>query len=772
MTLKKSMISIAAAGVIAATITGCGSSGGTSYAPITTTGIQSSVQAIDGYIYNGLVEGYYLQDDNKTIGKVALVAKKTTKDVSTGVVTLGESTYSLPTDANTSVRNGLKFFKISNAVSSSVGNTFTPATYIEADGVNGFDANDTALDTTTIYAPANSKILSPLTSLIYQANSAALGSETVASTIKGDLNATTLKGLENNATVIAKNLGLGDVNLLTADPIALASSNPALKLVTALLKDAPATAATKILSMTTPATTLSATIQATIDAGLSAKADTFAKELKALVDSGAVSAADIAKINLEKSVATGKYSSLAAPSLKGKFVVSGLTVDGADSSALVEKGAKLKLTTTETVDINMTASTNDVNVSNTSFNLYVSFAGAKANQASDTNISTAFAVKIPFDLNLTSGTVATAGIAAGAKTPYQVKADDGSQIKEYDVNATTLGLVAGDITAASNVVKVNLANIVTKLQAAADANVSAKKKFDGTISGVQIFLEDSKGMIVGAKDKDTAWPLAKGSFKDTGLGKIIATDAIKILANDVVDSRSDALPTAANGAPSFTSLDGNASGSEWQTDYANAAKASRVVPAVTVLETGENNNTLTVGTLPSWIKFDKASYVSTTTGTVDVNLTTDTNLSIGDTNTTVKFTVTDEFGKKNAADGNISFFYNATPTITAPSGVVKTGTSYDVNGTALKNATTKTLTFTIANVMGGIDSNDTVINDSNISKKATWDINTTTGTGTVVIDFTDFNGTSGGTNYDINASFQDAKDGANTVHKIDLNVSF
>ncbi|MDQ7059626.1 MAG: hypothetical protein Q9M43_00225 [Sulfurimonas sp.] len=106
---------------------------------------------------------------------VTLKGTPTTKNTSTLVSTEGGSSYKLA-DTNTSIQNRIRYFSITTTGSKDDGNvTFTPAAYIEADGVVGYDMNDTLLGTTTIFAPANSAIASPLTSLAVLANAAFYG---------------------------------------------------------------------------------------------------------------------------------------------------------------------------------------------------------------------------------------------------------------------------------------------------------------------------------------------------------------------------------------------------------------------------------------------------------------------------------------------------------------------------------------------------------------------------------------------------------------------
>jgi hypothetical protein len=698
MTINKTLISVAAATLLAAGFAGCGSS--SSDTPLTpppaTSAIQSAVQAVDGYIYNATVTAFYVKDDNTTMGSVALTSTPTTKNTSTGVVTLGSSTYSLP-DANASIKERIKFFKIATTTSVDDGNvTFTPAAYIEADGRDGYDVNDTLVGTTVIYAPATSKIASPLTSLAYQAAKTVLGSETAGvgtiGTAKADINTSMVAAIEANATKIATNLGLSGVDLLTADPIALASSNPTFKLVTGLLKGANATDAATILAATAP-TTLSGilTTIATCTSG-SGLGATFAGTLKTLVDNGAFTTADIATLNIEKSVTSGTYTTVTTPTLSGKFPISAVTVGASDYSVLATAGGKYAITT-DNLAINMSLAKTDANVSNTTFNLLVAFKTDKARVNDDSNISSSFVAKIPFDLNITDGVVATAGIGANTIIPIQLKNADGSATAtKSDINATSLfgtaslttlvkvqSTATGTTTAAagSNFVQFDLNNIVAKL-VAADGNVTGSTETPvGTISDVQVMLQDSTGAIVGATNATTLLPLPKATFSDIGTGSITGTEVIKLINLSTLDMRSGVTTRAnADGNASVTlgtpvggtftgsglAYDTNSTDTNVTLTFADNSADSAIESNATVTGITVSNGYITLG------KTALTDLNSTANGTNELNITTvPATINAAATGshpfTVLKYTAKDEFAKAGS-EQNVTFTFNRAPSVT------------------------------------------------------------------------------------------------------------
>ncbi|WP_373035047.1 beta strand repeat-containing protein [Sulfurimonas sp.] len=677
MTINKSLISIAAATLLAASFVGCSSDDSSTAATTTSTAsttaaIQTAVQAVDGYIYNATAKAHYLAEDNASMKTVALTSTPTTKEVVSGVVTLGSSTYSLPADTNSSVKSRIKFFSIATKASSTSGTVFTPAAYIEADGVNGYDVNDTQLGTTVILAPGNSPIASPITSMIVSNNAATFGGYAAAGgtvpTSLVDLNATTFAEIEANATKIATNLGLTGVNLLTADPVQLASTNPTYKLVTALLKGAGATEAAAILAAT-PATTLAGTLTTLASAITDVNAKALATSLAASATNGAFTTSDIAGMNIEKSVVNGTIQSLTPPTTTGKFALDAIEINNVVSSTFASTGAKIA-NTAMLVDFNMTNT--DGNISNTAFKLVLALSGDKSTVASnDSNKSGAIVVELPFEINstkTTSNALAVPAIANGTLIKWEAKASDGNQVvAKSDINASALG-VTGVVTASGNVVTVDAKTLINQIVTAADANLTGVTGLStGNLNGIanlQIALVDSTGAIVGVStDGANASPIAKTSITSI-TGGISATEAIKVINLGTTDLRGTA--NTANTAPSVTSMDGNASGSTVIWNYTNAAPITNTAfTVVTTEDTGETNNSVVVSGLPSWVTVTAATVTSqAATNNMDFNLTVDLNQTLGDTNTTSTWKVTDEFGKANTVDGNLSFFFNAYPVIT------------------------------------------------------------------------------------------------------------
>ena len=678
MTIKNSLISAAASALLIAAITGCSSNSTSSSSSSTSTsgGIQSAVTAVDGYIYNGKVEAFYLTDDNATMGAVTLSAADTTRDTAANTWTVGGVKYSLA-DTNTSIKDKIKFFRLSGVGSTSAGTTFTPATYIEtgASGA-GYDTNDTILGTTFVmYAPANGAILSPLTNLIYQANSAALGTVAVGSstatvgTITTDINSSYLTSLEANATAIAANLGLGDVNILTADPVALEATNPTLRLVNALLKGAPAATANSIIGATAPTSATLTNTLATLKTAFTAGSmtSTLLDDLIVRTNAGTFTTADVATMNVEKSVENNALTNKAAATLTGKYPVNSISVNTVESDELIASGAKIT-SNAISVDINMTNVATDANISNNGFKLLVTVQGDKAFVGtSDNNSSTGLVLEIPFDLNSTDGTIGYT-VTPGALCPFEVRASDGSAVVAVaDTNASTMLIDTSMSIQTSKTLRIDVGTILGTLTGFADANLTASgtsvlaTDIMDNISKVQIILVDSNSKMIKvdrAGVNQFNFPSATlagftGSPSGTGISIVDLGD---------IDFRE--AYTATNAAPdqnlSFA-VEGSTGGSTSSADTNSTARAIvnnntgyNAILNVSISDAAERNTTAAF-TFGSMLTDTNSSYLSdrikkasnavvTGTNVFEVNTTSTT---VGELNTTITTLMTDEFGETN-----------------------------------------------------------------------------------------------------------------------------
>lgn len=679
MTFKKSMISIAAAGVIAAGLTGCGSSSNGTPPPPgpqpDPSGIQSTVKAVDGYVYNGKVEAWYLSDDNRTMKSVTLNNVKTTKNSVSGVWTVGSADYSLA-DTNASIKDKIRFFKLTGVASSSEGTTFTPATFIESGQATGYDGNDTILTPAfTMFAPANSAVLSPISNLVYQATSSVLGSTTTAFTSdQVELNTSMLSVLENNASMMATKLGLAGVNLLTSDPVALEASNPTLRLVNALLKPSSTgniTAMANSIMNATAATDLAGTLgvvkAALTDAGQNTA---FVTDLETKAKAGSFTTADIANINIEKSVETDSYTAKSEVSKKGVFPVDSITVNTKNFEDLIGNGAKLQ-TNNINVVLGMSGRATDTNISNTSFSVLVKVDGDKDFvMSTDNNSSSGIAFKIPFDLNLTDGTI-MAKIADTTMVPFEVKSSNGAEVVSSEFNASILE-VTGVVSVSTTDVNIDVDAAIDKMTTKLDQNLtnSSGNYFKAgdvmdQISRVQVLILDADNKII-RTDSSGKYALNFPKSDFASLAGDISGNGIKVLDLANADFRTGS--TGANSAPShaLTITTGGISGSGTKTApyiLQNNSNHSLNLGAGAT-DTGESNSTFAItswGTVSAPFTDNNVSHINSTlynaqdvstAGAIAASNAFDVNCSsttAGELNTTITYKVTDEFSEANTS---------------------------------------------------------------------------------------------------------------------------
>ena len=146
MTLKKSMISVAAAGAIAALLTGCGSSGGSSSSS-SSSSQPESLTATDGYVVNYTAIASYSDLDgnesNITRGNVTLSDALTTNTKAAGASQVaGSATLDLSADMTDAQIENLTSITISRVGTTTTdGTTLNYATYFDADGNGEFNTS-------------------------------------------------------------------------------------------------------------------------------------------------------------------------------------------------------------------------------------------------------------------------------------------------------------------------------------------------------------------------------------------------------------------------------------------------------------------------------------------------------------------------------------------------------------------------------------------------------------------------------------------------------
>ena len=710
MTFKKSMISIAAAGVIAATLTGCGSSGSstttttTTTTPTTTTTAPTSFEAVDGKIMNAVATAYYV-DDNNVTQSITLDANKSYTDVVTSVASKGSYAYTLP-EANASLADSIRYVEINGTAATVVSGKSYPATFIDVDGSGDYNASVDQVFTGQLIAPKGGEYASPISTLVY--NVVGASAMTAA-----DFNATLL---DNALNTIAARLNLTADDIKTVDPMAEGKSE--FKYINAMLGGQAATAATlaNIATALEAADTNSTDFAGVVSylATNGGTAATLFTAIDAQLDAGTLKVADLATINVDKTRANGGTPVLETASATTIGDINSTKVDTVDVASLINTGAKVA--TGSVVMTFAAGSATDANASGT-VDLYLSLSNPEARREVTDNGSKLVIKVSNIDIERTSGTTTLDVNTSKAKTSYEWYIDDATSKTNYlsatDVNDTHIDL---DAVITSNTI--NLGTLITNVEGnISSTDNNASFTFAGKIADLTAIIVDSDGLLqqVDSSGNAKLWSTATV----TGTGNALTAEGKSIL--NVTANMRSGVTTGANSAPSITSFQPqtansgvsivSSAGAISATETAALSGATIVINEGTgdvtdtyrvVLndEATENNTTGVLSSLPSWVTVTSATLVGAANdGNLDFNLTIDGNATVSGHGSDMAYVkLTDEFGKVNSTDTNVTFMFNHAPTAVA--GTV------DVNiSAATANDANRSTTITLSDTDGIADLN-------------------------------------------------------------------
>jgi len=703
MTLKKSMISIAAAGVIAAGFTGCGSSSDTP----TIMSYGKSVTAVDGYIYNGSVYATYVDGKNDRVG-CDYITNYVKEDASTNLLLKrGSPTYTANTEC--AGKSPLFFTLVGNAAQAGDDNnpdTVYAARFIDVDGdgkrgdaSEGGTSVDVDIAMPSLFAlnlPGQT-LITPLTTVVY----AAMNQDIQEAT---DINTSIVASAKTTAENIMKKFGLSGVDVHSADPVQLKKSNPTLALVTAIVGQSTFNARSAD----------SKTIKETIDAlpevavaadgtpdlvqvfanienaGIAVGANpvTFMKSLLSTHDNNSTAIlAEVAssKIFLETSANTGNIVLNKRAPQKNAFVIQEPELDNVDVDQLTAKGAKLDNTRSVlTIPVLTTINTARVNAAETTETLHISVTGAKTNERFDKASPDTVVIKLPITMSIDNGKL----IASSAKNQitYASKNDTTKNAAVTELGTDFLTNINSFVTATNagttGDISVDIKKLVEQVTARHKGMDNNEVNMTN-IADVKVYLTNNNGKIFGS----TAAPvtttnatgattntngyitvLPTGDFSDydldTNTTLMDAKGAIKIVDNATLDSRSagytgensvpDNVMTAKAHTPltPYTSPDGttitgservNAKKFNAYTNTANFSKVELLLGAATN-DDWETNTSVDFNKTALTAKFYYQD--------VEKELTDGTVVTIEDLNTTAATNMTD-FGSQMATNGNL-----------------------------------------------------------------------------------------------------------------------
>ena len=701
MTIKNSLISVAAATLIVAGVTGCGGSSGSSSSSSTptTSGVNpSSFEAVDGKIMNALATGYYVDENNAT-QTVTMEVTKTSTNVVDGNVTKGSYAYSIPEDSNVTA-DMIRYVEF-NATTALVedGQSY-PASFIDVDGSLDYNVSKDQAFTGPFTAPKGFKYVTPVSTMVM-----ALMGDDITSP---ELNATLLA---NKIELIASKLNLTTDNMKNLDPTAegaeeygfvnamLAASTPA---------ELSATA-TALAALETNATNFGAVVSS-----LASNAQGDAKNLfisiKNQLEAGSLTTDDLASINFDLTRENDGQPVVNTASATAIGNVTDIELaSGFDASDLLSTGDKISKTG-EYIELDFAANTTtDTNATGT-VDLYISVANPEAN-VEDTAKQDKLVIKIS-DVDIKKVGAATTMEVNGskAKVSYEyyntTTADGASNYKSMtniDANNTLFG------TAFDTDNKVLISSLIDAIEtnATAELNITgacATSLTSGKIVDLAALVVDNDGLLQKVDDDNN--PMLWSTTTVAGTGSAIAAEG-KMLLNLRADMRGTT--TAVNTAPAPTyvvqaiSPDTNRSNYDLNTTHADLLDFN-VTTANN--DSNENNTTVTI-TLGAGLKdinLTEVMRVVELNGTANVAGAIEAN-STTDQFTTITSKFTDEFGESNTSI--IDVFVNAAP---AKSGSYGTMPTTDVNGTW------HTTGYTITNMY---ELNNTITLDTNLSISAT-----------------------------------------------------
>ena len=662
MTLKKSMISIAAAGVIAASITGCGSSS-SSGGVVSSTSQPTNLTVTDGYVVNFAASAFYSDgnESNTTYGRVILTDSLTKNTKAAGASQVkGLSTIDLTKDLTSDQIANLQRIEVTQAGQTTDGTTITYASYFDADGNGEFNttAGDTIATTLDLQAPAGFKQITPLTTLV-QARL-----ETLTASDTNDTNKTAQIALA--LSQIATSLGIDSDDIKNVDPIDAVSSKPAYTLINSLLGDATFAELQTIgtsLSSATAATTPSAALTNIAAAGTSTAGRFTSAATQLSADSDMINS--VSSWNLDK-MRTATFSPVNLTASAADFNVTAIELSSKDVATVLGSGAKVAGSDLNALTIDFASST-DANVTNKALKLVIDVRGQETRISDDANV-TSLTISIPLDINNTlddgglnvavSGNVMWEGVDADGNTFYSDMNKSSFTRTEGTVGVTN-GISFGTTTSGAATLTVKADDIIEAI----DANSSGKFDYtDSTISDMKIALVDTDSALQKVNGSDSSY------WGNTAIASVLGGINVSgktIFKNSLTDGRASG--AIANKAPIHDiTLAGTGVGSVGTTvsGTTNNATTGRLV----INDASRVNGTLAQAAndrseVNSTISFSYGSYLADYNATgvntlfeansnatsglatmklFDVNTTSETN---GDLNTSFSYTVTDEFGK-------------------------------------------------------------------------------------------------------------------------------
>jgi hypothetical protein len=784
MTINKSLISIAAATLLAASFVGCSSDSDSTYVPAATA--VTSLTATDGYVLNYTASAIVSDgnESNNTRITVALPTAVTNASIVAGSTqTAGSPTLDLTKDLTTAQIANLVSVNLAYKAQSTNGTTLTYGTFFDANGDSKFvaaDGDTLAPSTFAMSAPVGYKNITPITTLV---------AARIATLTASDTNDTNRSAVEALAlTQIAAGLGLKSDDIKNVDPINTVATNPAYQLINSMLGDATAAEMTTLatsLSTATAPTTVSAALTNIAASGISTAARFTSAATQLSADADMINS--VSTWNLDKMRAAGvTFIPQALTPSNADFNVTAITMNGNATSGISGSGAKIDATDLDLTKIAFTSSA-DKNVTNKPLVLVMRMGAQQLYRAADANISS-LTISIPMDINNTIGATKVIDAAVSGNVKWEGINNVGTTFSG-EMNATEFGTrVSTAMTMTTGTMNIAVDDIFTAI----DVNASLKFGYTpATITDLKIALVDSGSalqLVTGTTPVTSYW----GNTAVASVSGGINATGKTILNNSLTDGRA-ALVAVANKAPqshlTVTSVVGTVTngitGDVAATPIIieNNSRVN-VILSSAVTDTMEKNNTVAFAysgltgidlnaTGLNTLYTAAAATAGASTTSSDINITESSVQT--DQNMTVTVTNTDEFKEANAT--KYYFIVNRAPVYNTPSTLLT-----EVNSTtSSKVSLLKDLDNTTANIQAAVWVNSDVNNTYMLLTSAFKDFNLTSSYACPVrisddnksMEFNitkanlDLNLTS---SYDLNITFSDVNDTYGSV-RTDSNVT-
>ena len=724
MTFKKSMISIAAASVIAAGLTGCGSSSTTATSTDTdtaTTGLVTSIKVVDGEVINAEATATYLKEDNST-GEVAIADRSNW--LATSIDQNGTSTYDI-SELNATVLDNLISVKFETKAAHESNGTIYAPTFFDTNGNGIQDATETLAGDLELNTPAGFSVATPITTLI---------ASMVQSADINESNRTALvaQALED----ISESLGLDATDIKSVDPLT-ATDKPQYAAINALLgavtrvgndtavqalatalaaKAAPANTSAAFANLAAAATTAGETDSAAMFTAfeVALEADSSMLDGALTMDLDALRTDSLADGSVQISYQTSTATDYNVTQVEAGSMQHSPELGNNHIEALVQNGAKIS---DLNIEMDILA---DGNITTKTIGLVLKVANEKASVEADANL-TQLTVYLPVDMNATEGVI-TASLNPSALISYEGVTAAGT-IKSGDANASALGLTCGNIvsnnrTSGENSDEYALEINATALLSGIDSNMSNVFDLDlASVASVQAALVDTDS-ITQKVSGDSTDGYATSYWGTTTVSSITGAitktgkTILNLTGDKLADMRADV--SGANVAPNpayvVQNIDADTNRTRSADNDLNATHGDLLdlnITAANAVNSYEANTTVlfTLGAGLKDINLTEVMRVVELNGTANVTGAIEAN-STTDAFTTLTATFTDEFGDSNSTITDI--FVNAAPTITGT--YTAPTVADDVNGTWFTTA------LTVANMS---EMNNTITLDTNLSFLAT-----------------------------------------------------